>query len=115
LQIIDGLTFESTWSNTNYTDPFELLAAGQAALKKLNEPTIEFEIDVVDFLNIVECQHDWDKLVLGDFINVEYKKLNINVEVRLVGIEHNIDSNELSLKFSNKTKKMMQIDFYQIY
>lgn len=105
LKIIDGLTFESTWSNTNYTDPFELLAAGRAALKKLNEPTIEFEIDVVDFLNIVECQHDWDKLVLGDFINVEYKKLNINVEVRLVGIEHNIDNNKLTLKFSNKNEK----------
>ena len=102
LQILDSFIYEDTWSNENYYNAVELYNNAWKVLKKKNEPIIDFEIEVVDFLNVVECQHDWDKLILGDFINVYYDKFSVDDEVRLVGLTHGIDNNALSLRFSNQ-------------
>ena len=105
LEILDSFVYEEVWSNDNIYDVVELYNNGWATLAKMNEPVIEFEMSLVDFLNVVECQHDWDKLVLGDFVNIYYEKFNIDTQVRLVSIVHNVDNNNLMLHFSNKEKK----------
>lgn len=100
LALLDGLTHEKTWSNANYNEPKELLSAGMVALDSLCKPTIEFNIDIVDLLNILECQHDWDKINIGDKINIYYSPFNIAIEARIVKINHQIDGCSLSLTIS---------------
>ncbi|MBC2580837.1 phage tail protein [Clostridium sp. DJ247] len=102
LELLDEFVKEKTWSNENYTDPRDLMAAGESALDKISQPIIEFDIELVDLLNIVECQHDWDKLNIGDIINVDYSKFNVSIELRIMKIEHKIDDNTLSITVSNK-------------
>lgn len=102
LNILDNLTFEKNYHNANFSEEDELYKQAWQEIKKINEPPVQFEIDIIDFLNVIECQHDWSKLSIGDFINVEYNKFGIEAEVRLTGIIHEIDNNKLKLQFTNK-------------
>jgi len=98
----DNFIKETTWEDNNYVLATDLLEAGKKKLLKLSTPSLVFEIDVIDFLSVVECQHDWHKLVLGDIVSIEFSKFDVDIEVRLVGYTHNPSSNSLSLSFSNK-------------
>jgi len=102
LKLLSHFVKESTWNDSTCIDEEELLARGKEYLKEVNIPLITFSTDIVDFLNIVECQHDWDKLRLGDYVTLYYEKFNIDIEVRLIKISHSIDDNSLSIEFSTK-------------
>ena len=99
---LDYFIREKVWQDTNYIDASDLYEEGKNQLYKINQPATNFTIDAVDFLNIVECQYDWDKLVLGDIVNINYPKFNIDIQVRLVSYTHDISKNTLTLQFSNK-------------
>lgn len=101
---LDYFIREKTWQDSDISDEEELYNEAVIQLQRINQPPIQFEIDIIDFLKVVECQHDWDKLKKGDIINVTYDKFDTDIEVRLIGMVHNEDSNELKLKFSNKNK-----------
>lgn len=100
---LDSFIREDTFMDSNYTEDNldELLAEGKKILNRISQPAIQFNVSSVDFLSVVECQHEWSKFVLGDKINLFHRELNFDYEVRLVGYSHNPDSNDLDLKFSN--------------
>lgn len=102
-QIIERNQFinEKVWSDTSITDVKELYEEGTKQLLKLNQPRISYTIDVVDFLNVVECQRDWNKLVLGDIVTVSYPNFGVDIKAKLIAIRHNEDTNSLSLEIAN--------------
>lgn len=104
LDEFDTFIREDVFSDSVYTEDNlqELLDEGKKTLAKISQPPIDFEIDSVDFLNLVECQHDWDKIVRGDIVNIVHSGLGVDTEARLVGYVHNQDSNSLTLQFSNR-------------
>ncbi len=104
LDEFDTFIREDTLNDSAYTEDnlHEFLEEGEKTLAKISQPPIDFEIDSVDFLNLVECQHDWDKIVNGDIVNIIHGGLGVNTEMRLVGYIHNQGSNSLPLKFSNR-------------
>lgn len=89
------------WSNENISNPTELYESALKQMKKINIPIMEFKLDVVDFLNVVSCQYDWDKLIVGDLVTVNYDNFDIDLQVRLVSYTHEYNSNKLTLEFSN--------------
>ncbi|NMA68154.1 MAG: hypothetical protein GX958_01900, partial [Desulfitobacterium sp.] len=103
LKELDKFIRIETYNDSNYTENniAELYEEGKKMLAKISQPQIQFDVDVVDFLSIVECQHVWKKFILGDIITLEHKELGFDFEVRLVGYEHNEEENSLNLKFSN--------------
>jgi hypothetical protein len=103
LKELDCFVKEQTWRDNNYYDVNELYADGKTMLQRLNQPPLEFEIDIVDLFSILECQHDWDRIKIGTLINIEYNKFGISeIPVRLIGYDHS-DNNTLKLYFSNKS------------
>lgn len=104
LRELDSFIKEDVFNDTNYTEDNvdELYNEGVKLLSKVSQPAIQFNTDVVDFLSVVECQHVWDKFILGDLVKIRHSELGVNMEVRLVGYKHNPDSNSLSLIFSNR-------------
>ncbi|WIV10547.1 phage tail protein [Proteiniborus sp. MB09-C3] len=110
---LDTFIKEETYTSLNYTidNIEELLEQGIKILNKISRPVINFDIEVEDFLRIVEYQHLWKKLRLGDKINIHHSEMGFDVEVRLVSYSHNIEDNTLSLSFSNKNS----IDDSSIY
>lgn len=106
---LDELDFyikQDTWQNDNISDVNELYIEGGKALNKINQPTIEYSnIGVADFLKVVEYQHDWNKLKLGDFVTINYEKFGDDLKLRLVEYQHDFDNNKLTLSLSNKDIK----------
>ncbi|MCD3252465.1 phage tail protein [Clostridium botulinum] len=102
LNVLDNFVKEGVWENKNYDNANELYEAGLKASKKLSKPSIKFEIEMVDFLNIVECQKDWDKVNIGDIVNIYYDDFDLYVEAKIVKISHGIDKGDLQLTISNK-------------
>ena len=104
LKELDSFIKEEVYNDTNYTEDNiqELYDEGVKLLNKVSQPAIQFDTDVVDFLSVVECQHMWNKFILGDLVKVNHAELGINYEVRLVGYIHKPNSNSLSLTFSNR-------------
>lgn len=109
LNELDNFIREDDWSNENYTNAESLYKASRLILNDWSQPPIEFEIDMVDFLSCVDCQEDWDKLSLGDFVTVYISNLDAHYEMRIVSYVYNPDSNSLKITFSNKSKKLEDI------
>lgn len=105
LEVLQNLVRENTWSDETYIDVNELYADGKKEIAKYNKPEIDFDIDIVNFLQLIEYQYNWDKLVLGDIVTIDNDELNICEDVRILEYTHNISSGDLSLVISNKLER----------
>lgn len=106
LKQLDRFVYEGTYQNNNFDKYMiqDLYDDSKIHIAKINKPTVSFKISILDFLSVVEFQHSWDKLVLGDIINIISEELGINIQVRLNGYTHNALNNELQLDFSTYNK-----------
>lgn len=104
LSIIDDFIKEDTYTNSDYAEENlqELYDFGIKTLERVSTPAIDFDIDIVDFFSLLEYQTEWHKFRLGDIVRVKNDELEFNYLVRLVGIEHDPDNNNLVLRFTNK-------------
>jgi len=105
LEELDPFIKYQTYSDSSYIEETkdELLEYGLEMLNQISQPSYEFDIDSVDFLSVLEAQHDWEKLVVGDIVNLKHTKINdMIVEVRLVHYEYSVNDKELVLEFSNR-------------
>lgn len=93
--------FERKWENPYIDDPKELLARGKEEIVKMSQPQLAYTIDIVDFLKVVECQRDWDKLTLGDVVTVKYPNFGIDIKAKIVTINHDHENNSISLEIAN--------------
>lgn len=98
---LNGYIKEKVWLDTTFTDVNDLYNEGKRKLSEISQPQISYSIDIVDFLNVVECHRDWDKLKLGDIVTINYPNFNINVKAKIIKIEHGLDSNDLKLEIAN--------------
>ncbi|EML6324848.1 phage tail protein [Bacillus cereus] len=94
---------EKEWSDDRITDPEELYQAGKEAFKTLREPTMVINIDIVNLLEIVDEQHNWDKVRLGDKIRIAYPQMGINTLATIIGVNYNFESASISLTIANVT------------
>lgn len=104
LMEFDRFVREDTFLDTNYTEENvdELLANAKKMLAKISQPKVTFDVDVFDFLSLVEYQHMWKSFISGDIVNLVHEGINIDWQVRLIGYTHDVDSHGLNLQFSNK-------------
>jgi len=102
LHELESFVKVDTFKSDYYDDVNELYEAGAEWLAKLSTPPIQFDMELRDFLKIIEYQHDWDKLVLGDTVTVSYPNFNFETEVRIIQYTYNISNGGLQLQFSNK-------------
>lgn len=102
LSELDSFIREETYKDEEYEDHSIdlLLEKGERMLNKISQPAIQFSVNVVDFLSLVEAQHTWPIFVLGDKVKLFHKELNFDYLVNLVGYVHKPVSKELTLNFS---------------
>lgn len=98
---LNDFIFGQEWQDQNYTNALDLYYEAKKKLSEINTPRILVEIDIVNFLECVEEQRNWGKLVLGDTITIKYEKLNINVQAKIVEIEYNHEDGSINLTISN--------------
>ena len=104
LHLLDSFIKEEVYSNSDYREDQlqELYEFGEEKLSKISSPSIEFDIDVVDFLTLIKGQSEWHKFNVGDIVRIKNNTLGFNQLVRLVGYSHDVEDASLSLQFSNK-------------
>jgi hypothetical protein len=67
----------------------------------MREPQLSVKIDVVDFLQVLEEQSKWNKLVLGDICSIYYPSLNINIKAKIVEVEFDYEQSNINLTIAN--------------
>lgn len=101
LQEREQFIIEKEWVENNHFDDAELYKDAIKRFDKYKEPQINVSIDVVDFTSVIECQHDWDKLKLGDIAFIDYDPLGIKIKARIIGIQYDFENHSIQLEISN--------------
>jgi phage minor structural protein len=98
---LNRFIIEDDWVDENFDNDKELYEAAKKKLEEYKKPKANLTFDIVNFLDVVECQQDWDKLSLGDTIRVKYDRFNIDVKAKITEINFDYDSHQISLSISN--------------
>jgi len=94
---------EKEIANSNISDAQDLYDWGIKEFEKIKEPQISVTLDIINFLEVLEEQNNWNKLNLGDWCSVYYPKLNINIKCKIVEFTINYESASVSLTIANVT------------
>ncbi|MDG0874540.1 phage tail protein [Paenibacillus thiaminolyticus] len=101
LQELNLYVIEREFSDEKYIDEQDLYEAALEKFKELQRPRTTFRIDIVNFLEIVEEQHNWDKLVVGDWVTIKHERLQIEIEARIAEMTYDYEDGNISLTISN--------------
>lgn len=101
LEELNQFIIEDEWIDENYTDAWNLYNDALEKLQEINTPPINLTVDIVNFLEIIEEQRNWDKLVLGDYVIIKHEQLNINIQAQIIEIEYNFEEGDINLTISN--------------
>ncbi|MCY9737449.1 phage tail protein [Paenibacillus alvei] len=110
---LNDYIIEKEWSNDAYFDDQDLYDEALKEFERLKMPQVVVSIDIVNFLDVVECQRDWGKLVLGDTINIRYERLNKQTTAKIMEYQINDEDKSISLTIAN-TKDLLT-DAERIY
>ena len=105
LEELDPFIRDEVFSDSSYSEGLvdDLYEYGLELLGQISQPKYQFEIDVVNFLKIIEAQFDWEKMIVGDIANIQHSEIDNNItEIRLIHFRYNEDENRLNLSFSNR-------------
>ena len=86
LDELDVYIVEKDFYDDRYIDETELYNAGINKFAEIRSPKIVVEISIDNLLNVVEEQYYWDKIVLGDMIQVKYPNMKINYKSTIINI-----------------------------
>lgn len=101
LEELNYYVIEREFSDDVYVDEQDLYEAAKQKFTELQVPQIAVDIDVVNFLEIIEEQRNWDKLRLGDFIHIQYEPLQIALTARISQISYDYEGSSIKLTLSN--------------
>lgn len=92
---------EKEWSDSNYTVAQDLYDDGLKKFEEIRAPKTVLSMDIVNFLQIVECQRDWDKLVLGDKISILHERFDIEYNAKIIEVDLYYDEDNINLTIAN--------------
>ncbi|MEQ6356556.1 phage tail protein [Lysinibacillus sp. M3] len=90
------------YTNDSITREEDLLKESKTVFKQNQEPKIKLTVSLIDFLSVVECQNDWDKLGLGDSIKIRYDRLKVNILAKIIEINYDFESFAITLTIANE-------------
>lgn len=104
LKILDDLIQEESWKNDYFLTSSALYRGAVETLNDKKLPQVEFTVDAMSFIDAVECPRPegWDYFLrLGDTVII-YSDNFGETDIYLTGINHQPNSKQLKLTFSNK-------------
>lgn len=97
----DNFIISRTYRNDNCVTAQQLMDAAKKEFDKYKSPPPVIQMNIVNFLEVVEAQRDWNKLVIGDIINIKYERLGINIQAKLTKINIDYSNKSIQLTISN--------------
>lgn len=98
---LNKFIIEKTWTDSNIIDENDLYEDALKRFEEMRKPQTVFTINIINFLEVLEEQRNWDKLNLGDIIRIKYEKFNVNVTAKIIGIDYNFASGDINLTIAN--------------
>ncbi len=82
----------------------ELLEAGKEYLRRNNCPRVDVSVDLlgITFLNDRESKLTVESLELGSIAKIYVKKIDVNIDVRIISIEESFDDCKVTVTLSNQ-------------
>jgi hypothetical protein len=109
---LNQFAIEKDWQDQNYIYADDLFFAGVDRFLTMNQPEIFIDINIINFLKCIEEQANWDKLNLGDTINIKYNKFDLNMTAIISEMSIGFESEDINLKISNYAKIMSDEERY---
>ncbi|MED3792317.1 phage tail protein [Niallia alba] len=101
---------EDDWKNDNISDVNDLYEAGLKELSKRNSPPINTELDLINFLNVMDEKHNWDRLALYDLVYVYHSRLKLHIRTMISSISINFDAETIKITISNSERVASSLD-----
>lgn len=92
---------EKEWQDNNIIESEALLKEGLKVFDEYRQQKITVNIDVVNFLAMIEEQINWDKLVLADNFYIDHERLGFVYQAKITGINYNFEGGKINLTISN--------------
>src|SRR5690606_7859771 len=92
---------EKTWEDISYFDDKELYEDAKEKFVELKKPKTSFDIDIINFMEVLEEQHNWNRLALGDDIRIQYDLMDINIQAKVIKISFNYQTKTIQLRIAN--------------
>jgi hypothetical protein len=104
------------WSDENQINDEDYYIAASEHMKTISVPPVNLTLNIINFFEILEEQHNWDRLGIGDIIRVKHPVLDINVKTKIVEITFNHEDGTISITISNtKRPESLQKKFQQAF
>lgn len=91
---------DAIMSDSKLDNELDLLNAVQEFVKENCRPIVTIDVDVVDILGSEQSSTDWDKIKIGDVVNIYYPDFNIDTTAQLREISIDFQSNALKFVIS---------------
>lgn len=92
---------EQEFTDDTIIDATDLYNEGLSQLATLNSPPVSITINLLDFLACLEESYNWDKLNIGDLINVIHPTIGIDIQAKITQIDYDFEAETITLTVSN--------------
>lgn len=92
---------EAIFEDGDIIDPVDLLNEAKTKFALMRSPNRIVNVSTANLFNITEEQYYWDKLVLGDIVNIKKEQMKLNYRARLLEINYSFSDGEADLVISD--------------
>jgi len=92
---------DKDWNNDSILTATDLYLYGLDEMQIRKSPKTVIQISIVNFLEILEEQRNWDKINLGDSIAIEHEQLGIDLTAKIISINFDFENADIQLTISN--------------
>jgi len=96
---------EKDWTNESLISAEDLYIYGLDEMESRKNIVTIIQISIVNFLEIISEQSNWDKINLGDSISIVHKQLGIDLTARIIEGTYDFENYEIQLTISNVKSK----------
>lgn len=95
-------TIEKEYNASSVEMSEDLLEDAKQVFEELSKPKISARVSIVNFLESIESQHDWNKLNLGDDVYIEESDLEFSIKAKITQITFNFETKNVNLTIENE-------------
>jgi len=100
-----------SYSNNSIITSQDLYDTGVEALNNLIYPPINITLNIVNFLKVVNCQNDWDKISIGSIVQLHYPNFGISIRAKILSMQIDYENNSIDLTIGNYKRLCTDEDY----
>jgi len=109
-ELQESYIIEKSWTNDSLISAEDLYIYGLDEMESRKNPVTIIQINIVNFLEIISEQYNWNKINLGDSIAIKHEQLGIDLTARIIEVSFDFESAEIQLTISNVKSKNSKLE-----